>query len=95
MLGGADLTAGSTSKRGDGKGSNTPAWDGAGGVDPETNAGSASAVGKAPVLHPTPSTGMQRPDDAPEPKLDIDTRDDSWYGRNRPTDQVKHAYSTQ
>ena len=34
-------------------------------------------------------------DGAPAPKLDVNTRDGSWYGRNTPTDQANHAYSTQ
>ena len=39
--------------------------------------------------------GMKRPGGAPAPRLDVNTRDESWYGRNTPTDHAKHAYSTQ
>ena len=42
---------------------------------------------------PTSSTGMPRPDGAPEPKED--TRTHAGCGRNTPTDQAKRAYSTQ
>ena len=38
---------------------------------------------------------MKRPDSAYTPKLGAITRDESWYWRNTPTDQAKHAYSTQ
>ena len=47
------------------------------------------------VYQPTPSKGMKRPDGAPAPNLDVNKRDQSGYGRNTPTDQAKHAYSTQ
>ena len=38
---------------------------------------------------------MKQTAGAPAPRLGAITRDDSWYGRNTPTDQAKHAYSTQ
>ena len=60
-----------------------------------TKAGAAPARGKVLVFQPTPSTGMKRPDGALAPKPDIGKRDQSGYGRNTPTDQAKHAYSTQ
>ena len=38
---------------------------------------------------------MKRPYGAPALKLDANARDESWYGHNTPTDQARHAYSTQ
>ena len=38
---------------------------------------------------------MKRPPGAPAPRPGASERDESWYDRNTPTDQVKHAYSTQ
>ena len=47
------------------------------------------------MLQPTPSTGMRRPGGSPTPKLDVNARGELLYGHNTPTDQAKHAYSTQ
>ena len=66
-----------------------------GGAGPAAEADSASADGGTSVLQPTTNTGMKRPAGAPAPKRDTGTREESWYGRNTPTDQAKNAYSTQ
>ena len=92
--GGDAPPAGPASKGKDEKGPGAPARGGAG-DGPATKAGSTSTDSRASVLQPTPSTGMKRPAGAPAPKLDASTRDESWYGHSTPTDQAKHAYSTQ
>ena len=77
------------------KDSNDPTQGGGGGAGAPAGSGPASTDGKALVLQPAPSTGMKRPAGAPAPRLGTSERDESWYGRNTPTDQAKHAYSTQ
>ena len=77
------------------KGPSDPTQCGGGGARAPAGSGPFATDDKAPVLQPTPSTGMKRPAGAPAPRSGASERDESWYGRNTPTDQAKLAYSNQ